>query len=350
MRNLTLIGAGAAATLTLLLASCATPPQVSDQNGTGDFTGCLVTGVGQGTSDGSFNQLSFEGLNAAVDELGGEALVAESPSEDAYGPNVANFADSGCSITVGVGYELADAIRETAEQRPDADFAIVDDDSIDLDNVKSITFASDQAAFLAGYAAASYTESGVVGTYGGMQIPPVTVFMDGFAAGIAFHNEEKGTDVKLVGWDPEEQTGTFTGGFDSNEVAKNTAASIIDQKADVLLPVGGPIFLAAAEAIRDSGKEVALIGVDADLADTHPDLADLFLTSILKDADVAVEDVALATAQGEFSADPYLGTLENGAVSLAPFHEYESRVSPDLLAELESISAGIVDGSIQVGK
>jgi basic membrane protein A len=345
-----LIGVGALTTVAISLASCATPPEGLGGGATGDFTGCLVTGVGQGTSDGSFNQLSFEGLNAAIDQLGGEALVAESPSEDAYGPNVANFADSGCRITVGVGYDLADAIRKTAELRPDVNFAIVDDDSIKLDNVKPITFASNQAAFLAGYAAASYSKSGVVGTYGGMQIPPVTVFMDGFADGIEYYNDQKGTDVQLVGWDPEAQTGTFTGGFDSNEVAKNTAASIVDQRADVLLPVGGPIFMAAAEAIRDSGKDVALIGVDADLADSHPDLADLFLTSILKDADVAVEDVVLATADGEFSSEPYLGTLENGAVSLAPFHEFEGRVSKDLQGELDAISAGIIDGSIQVGK
>ena len=55
------------------------------------------------------------------------------------------------------------------------------------------------------------TETGKVGTWGGMQIPPVSIFMDGFADGIAYHNETKGTTVELIGWDKDAQNGSFTG-------------------------------------------------------------------------------------------------------------------------------------------
>jgi basic membrane protein A len=116
----------------------------------------------------------------------------------------------------------------------------------------------------------------------------------------------------------------------------------------VLLPVGGPIFLSAGEAIRSSGKDIVLVGVDADVFETSPDLSDLFLTSIMKGVDVGVFDVVTAAANGEFDNSAYVGTLENGGVGLAPFHDYEGEVSPDLAGELEAISAGIIDGSIAV--
>jgi len=50
------------------------------------------------------------------------------------------------------------------------------------------------------------TETGIVGTYGGLDIPPVTAFMDGFYLGVQKYNEVKGTDVQVLGWDPVART------------------------------------------------------------------------------------------------------------------------------------------------
>lgn len=96
-----------------------------------------------------------------------------------------------------------------------------------------------------------------------MNIPTVSIFMDGFAQGVDFYNEENGTAVKVIGWDRTTQDGSFTGGFEANDGARQLAQGIIDQNVDVLLPVGGPIYQSAAVAIRDSGRDIALIGVDA---------------------------------------------------------------------------------------
>jgi basic membrane protein A len=181
-----------------------------------------------------------------------------------------------------------------------------------------------------------------------MQFPTVTIFMDGFADGVAYYNEAKGKDVKVVGWDVAGQTGSFTGGFEANDTAKQLATTLIGQDADVLLPVGGPIFLSAIEAIADSGKEVAMVGVDADLYETADSGQELFLTSILKQMKTGVYDVVLAAGNDEFDAAPYVGTLENDGVGIAPFHDFEGKVNDTLQGELDDIKAGIVDGSIEV--
>lgn len=337
------------ATAGLLIAGCAPAPGSPTEQNTDaatDLVPCMVSDTG-GYDDKSFNQAGLAGITAAADALGVEPITVESATETDFAPNIDQLIGNGCGLIVSVGFLLADATKAAAEANPGTDFAIIDDASISAENVKPITFETSQASFLAGYAAASYSRSGIVGTYGGVQIPPVTIFMDGFVAGVDYFNEQNDADVRALGWDATTQTGTFTGSFAAGVEAKTAAQGLIDQGADVLLPVG-PIFSSAGEAIRDSGDDIALVGVDSDNYVTAPDLKDLFLTSVTKGVTAGTEDVVTAAAQGEFSAEPYVGTLKNEGVGIAPFHDFESKVDPDLAAQLDEITQGIIDGSIVV--
>ncbi|MBF4617331.1 BMP family ABC transporter substrate-binding protein [Clavibacter sp. VKM Ac-2873] len=347
------LGGLAAVGITAILAGCGAAPE-STTGGAGgeaksDLVSCMVSDSG-GFDDKSFNQLGYEGLNKAAKDLGLTTPNAvQSASETDFAPNLTNLADNGCGLIITVGFLLKDATEEAAKANPDIDYAIIDDAEITADNVKPITFNTSEAAFLAGYAAAAYSKTGTVGTFGGLQIPTVTIFMDGFVDGVNYFNEQKGKDVKAIGWDVASQSGSFTGEFVANQTAKTAAQTLIDQGADVIMPVGGPIFLSAGEAVRDSSdKKVVMVGVDSDAYETAPDLKDLFLTSVLKGIDSGVEDVVKTAADGEFDATPYVGTLKNGGVDIAPFHDYESAVPSDLSGELETIKAGIIDGSIAV--
>src|SRR5690606_16422067 len=145
-----------------------------------DFKGCIVSDQG-GFDDKSFNQAGYEGLTRARDELGIEIAEAESQAETDFVPNIDSMIGQDCDLILTVGFLLADATREAAEANRDTTFAIIDDASIDLPNVKPIVFATAEAAFLAGYLAAGFSETGIVATFGGLPIPPVTIFMDGFA-------------------------------------------------------------------------------------------------------------------------------------------------------------------------
>jgi len=314
----------------------------------------MVSDAG-GFDDKSFNQLGFEGLTAAADELGVEPVTVQSDAETDYAPNLTNLVDQGCNLIVTVGFALASAAGESAEANPDIEYVSIDDvvdndfdGTTDSDNIKPIIFDTAQAAFLAGYAAAAYSKTGIVGTFGGMNFPTVSIFMDGFAQGVEYHNQEKGTNVQVLGWDRAAQDGLFTGGFEANDTARNTAQGLIDQNVDVLLPVGGPIYQSAAAAIRDSGREIAMIGVDADFTQTDPSVADLMLTSILKGIDVGTKEAVLAAGNGEFDNTPFIGTLENEGVGIAPFHDFESKVSSSLQGEFDDLKAAIIAGDIKV--
>jgi basic membrane protein A len=351
LSGLAILGASA-----LVLSGCASAPEAnpSDEPGASDFLACMVSDSG-GFDDKSFNQLGKEGLEAAGKEAGIETKTVESASEDDFGPNIESLLGQGCNMIVTVGFLLSAATITAANENPDVEFAIVDD-SLDSDfdgkndttNGKPILFNTAEAAFLAGYAAAATSKTGVVGTFGGMQINPVTIFMDGFVDGVAYYNEQNGASVKAIGWDKASQTGSFTGGFAAGVEAKSAAQNLLDQGADVLLPVGGPIYQSAAEAIREKGGDIALIGVDADVYNTDETAKDLLLTSVMKGVDAGVHDTVVAAAKGEFDATPYVGTLENGGVGIAPFHDWESKVPADLGKTLDDLKAKIISGDIKV--
>ncbi|WP_423918530.1 BMP family lipoprotein [Frigoribacterium sp. 2-23] len=332
-----------------ILAGCASAPESSGSasGGSSDFVPCMVSDAG-GFDDKSFNQLGYEGLQEAAKAANTEAKTVESADDTVFDANLSNLAAQGCNLIVTVGFALADATKAAAAENSTINYATIDDASITADNVQPITFNTSEAAFLAGYAAASYSKTGTVGTFGGMQYPTVTIFMDGFADGVKYYNEKKSKSVKVVGWDVDSQTGTFTGGFEAGTTAKQSAQTLIDQDADVILPVGGPIYQSAAAAIRDSGKSVVLIGADSDTYETDSANKDLFLTSVLKGIKQATDDVVTQASEGKFSNKPYVGTLENDGVGLAPFHDYADKVDSSLSGEIDTIKKGIIDGSIEV--
>ena len=336
----------------LVLAGCGAPPEAGSPTATAiDYTGCIVSDSG-GFDDQSFNQSSYEGLKKSEKDLGIKVNQVESKTNNDYEPNLRAMVTAGCDLTLTVGYLLGDATKVHAEANPDKHFAIIDFEyPAPIANVKPIIYDTAQAAFLAGYLAAGTTKTGKVATFGGKNIPTVTIFMDGFADGVKYYNEQKGKDVQLLGWNKDAQDGTFTGDFEKQDVGKQVTQNFLDQGADIVLPVAGPVGKGAGAALKDAkaaGKDVKLIWVDSDGYLTAPDYKDIMLSSVIKTMDDAVEGIVKDDTEGKFSNTPYVGTLANDGVQLAPFHDLDSQVPAELKSELEQIEKDIVDGKLKV--
>jgi len=342
--------AGAAA---LLLTGCGAAPTASSTATAtaSDYTGCIVSDSG-GFDDQSFNQSSYEGLKKAEKDLGIKVNQAESKTNNDFEPNLRAMVTAGCDLTVTVGFLLGDATKAQAEANQNSHFAIVDygyDPAVA--NVKPIIYDTAQAAFLAGYAAAGTTKTGTVGTFGGIKLPTVTIFMDGFVDGVKYYNEKKGKDVKVLGWDKAKQDGSFTGDFEKQDKGKQLTQNFLDQGADIVMPVAGPVGKGAGAALKEAkaaGKDVKLIWVDSDGFLTAPEYKDLMLTSVMKQMGEAVENVVKEDKDGKFSNTPYVGTLANDGVQLAPFHDMDSEVPAELKTELDQIKKDIADGTLKV--
>ncbi|MEN9563733.1 MAG: hypothetical protein RIR73_1977 [Chloroflexota bacterium] len=302
-----------------------------------------VTDLG-GIDDKSFNATAYAGIEKAVAELGVEGKYLESTQQADYEKNIQQFLDEDTDLIVTVGFLLGDATKAAAEANPEAKFAIVDfayDPTIP--NVLGLVFATDQASFLAGYSAAASTKTGKVATWGGINIPPVADFMIGFEAGVKYYNEQKGTNVEVLGWSSEAADGSFIGNFESLDDGRAITESLVQEGADVVMPVAGPAGLGGAAYCQESGS-CMIIGVDTDWTVSASEYSSVILTSVLKNMNVAVFEAVKAVKEETFAGGLYVGTLANGGVGLAPV----AGASDELKAELDAVTQGIIDGSIAV--
>lgn len=308
---------------------------------------CMVPDVG-GIEDRSFNATVWKGIMDAQDEMGIESRFLESQEDADYERNINTFIEQRCDLIITVGYNLGDATLAAAEANPDVKFSIVDISySSIIPNVVNQIYQTEEAAFLAGYLSAGVTKTGKVGTFGGMQVPPVTAFMDGFARGVQYYNIRHGTSVVTLGWDPDSQTGLFIGSWVDSQLGRETADQLLVDGADIIFPVAGPITFETASLIGDRGKAY-IIGVDTDMYFQAPEYKNIILTSVIKRMDATTFSVIRSVLDGTFTGGVVVGNLANNGIGLAPFHELEHVVNSKLKVELEGIKGDIAAGRITI--
>jgi basic membrane protein A len=319
---------------------------------------CEVTDTG-GADDKGFNENAYKGITDAEEQYGVKGELLESQTDADYAPNMAALVGKKCTLIVSAGFLLAGATADAAKANPDIQFAIVDSDANDsngtpddttddknLTNVRALTFSSEQPAYLAGYLAAGMTKSAKVATYGGIKIPAVTSFMNGYLQGVNKYNEVHGTKVTVLGWDGKD--GSFTNNFKNLDDGKKLTQGFADEGADIVFPVAGPVGLGTSAYAKENAGKIRVIGVDVDQYLSNPNEQSVYLTSVIKKIDAAVVDTVKNVIQtGKVGAD-YVGTLKNNGLDLGPFHDQEKDVPTALQDEIKQLKQDIVDGKITV--
>ena len=365
-RRLVALGAASA----ILIGAC-TGSGAKSAAPSGAYKACVAFDTG-GLGDKGFNDLAKKGLDDAK-AAGFDTASAEAKSSTDYEGNIQRLLDGGCKTLITVGFLQGPATAKATLANPTIAFGQVDatwntagddgkagtadDPPAGIPaNFTGLDYQVDQAAMLAGYLAASFSKAGKVATYGGLAFPGVTRFMDGYYAGVQYYNKQKGKDVKVLGWDGSLKdpttTGTFVGGTGGKDTwndpskGEQIAKSFLDQGVDILHPVAGETGNGTIKAMLAANKWA--IGVDNDQAITLPNYAAAILTSAQKAIDVSVLDVFKKTSAGDLGGEDYSGTLANKGVLLSPFHDFDSQISADTKAELDTLSKAIADGSVKV--
>ena len=289
----------------------------------------MVTDVG-GVNDKSFNQTSWEGLQAlAAEDSRFEVNYLESKTDADYQTNINTFIDEKYDLIISVGYMLADATRAAAEANPDQKFAIIDDDTCaDLPNVACLMFAQEQASYLVGLVAGSVTQSKTVGYVQGMVFPSMNKFGVGFISGVL----AVCPDATVLQYNANN--------FGDSAGGSTAAKDMITKGADVIYHAAGGTGMGVIEACNEEG--IWAIGVDTDQSILAPDHV---ITSAMKRVDVASQDISKAVADGKFVSGVHLYDLSNGGVDLAPTRDH---IPADVLAVVEQAKADIIAGKIVV--
>ena len=306
---------------------------------------CQVTDTG-GIDDKSFNQTAWKGVEDAIAKYGTvEGKYLESQQQADYEVNINAFIAEKCDLIIPVGFLLADASAAAAEANPDQKFAIIDVDYLAFPNLRGSGFAIDQATFLNGYLAAAMTKTGKVGTYVGIAFPATTKFMDGFALGVEYYNAQKGTSVKVLGWDYKTRQGLEVGNFESTDDGRKMGEQLMDEGADIIMPVAGPVGLGTLAVMEERGSGM-LIGVDNDWSLANPDKAQFILSNAMKNMDVFVTETIGMVIDGTFKGENWIGHLDNGGVALTYGSQLGADVPAELKAEIEALIPMIISGEI----
>jgi basic membrane protein A len=312
------------------------------------FNACMVLDTG-GVDDKSFNQSSYAGMTAAAKaDPNLKISYVPSNSSNDYTPNLNAEVAKKCDAIIAVGGLMADAVKAAAVANPTVHFAEVDNGS-QAPNQYGMQFNTAQGGFLGGYLAAGMSKSGKVATFGGADIPPVTIYMDGFWEGVQYYNSVKHTTVQVLGWDEGNQKGgTFVPGsnpFGDQNGGQQISQTFINQGADVIFPVAGGSGLGAGAAADASGGKVKVLWVDTDGCQSAAQYCKDFLSSVTKGLASAVQTYLAAAVTGTYPTGSYIGTLSNGGTGLAP---YDSSVPQALQTEIASVKADIVSGKIKI--
>jgi len=313
----------------------------------------LVTDTG-GVNDKSFNQSAWVGVQKAGEEFGWDVNFIESKQPTDYEKNIDQFATEDYDVIVSVGFLMGDATAAKAKQYPDIKFAIIDNayfptegsaacgadvtdcyDDGGLTNVTSLMFQEDQVGFLAGVLAAGMSQTGVVCSVSGMEIPPVVRFVVGYQNGAKWMNPDT------------ETLNVYIPSFVDPAKGKETGTSMIGQNCDVIFGVGGNTGNGGLLAAKEAG--LMAIGVDVDQYLTYPEVKDALLSSAAKNVDVAVYEYLKAVKDGKAEAGINTADINNGGVGLAPFHDWDSKIPQEVKDKIQEATNGLKDGSITTG-
>ncbi|MFY9997935.1 MAG: BMP family ABC transporter substrate-binding protein [Trebonia sp.] len=366
MKHTPWMAAAAISATSLLLAACGTSSSSAPSSSTSSpsssaastasaagssFLGCMVTDTG-GINDKSFNQSAWQGMQeAAAANPNITVKYLQSTTQSDYVTNINSFLAEKCGIIVTVGFLMAQATQTAAQKNPTQDFAIVDNAyTPPIKNVDALLFNTVEDGYLGGYLAAGMTKTGKVATFGGMQLPTVTIYMDGYYDGVQAYNAKHGTHVQVLGWNEATQKGSFTGDFTNQTKGQTTTQTFISEGADIIFPVAGNVGLGAAKAVQQAdsaGGNVNMMWVDTDGCISAAQYCKYFITSVTKGIQTAVKDAVLSSQGGTFKGGNFIGTLANGSVALAPFHDFASKVPASLQAELKTLQTEIENGTIK---
>lgn len=313
----------------------------SDQTEASDLKVGLAYDVG-GRGDKSFNDSAYRGLQKIEEELGVEEVNDLEPSEGESDSDKVDrlslMAEQGYDIVFGIGFAYAEPMKEVAPDHPDVNFAIVDEEIEGVDNITSLVFADEEAAFLAGAAAAHKTEEDHIGFVGGVETPLIKKFEAGYTAGAEHVAPDIEVETSYISQPPD------MSGFQDPALGRSTAKGQLDKGADVLYHGAGAAGTGVLEAVVEA--DAKFVGTDSDqYENASEEQKPHVVTSALKGVDTAVFEFASSVADGEAQSGVQRFDLADGGVDYATSNTEEIS---DIEDDLDELKQQIADGEIEV--
>jgi basic membrane protein A and related proteins len=333
-KSKTLVAMALIATFGLVAAACGDDKK-SDDSSKSDLKVGVAFDTG-GRGDGTFNDSAGRGADQAESDLGATVQELEATTEDDRVPNLEALTAAGNNPVIVVGFAFGDAIAAVSAANPDTIYGWVDG-YLDLPNVKTLTFAAEQASFLVGAAAALKCGCDHIGFIGGQEIDLIKSFEAGYTAGAKQINPDITVEVQYLG------AAGDNAAWGSPDKAKEIALGWYGDGVEVIYTAAGGSGAGTIDAAVEADKWA--IGVDSDQYLTAtPDQQAHILTSALKRVDNAVYLTIKAVQDGDLTGGFKTFDLSNDGVG----YSTSGGFIDEFVAQLDDLKAQIVAGTIVV--
>ncbi|GHV41683.1 membrane protein [Clostridia bacterium] len=301
------------------------------------FELALITDLGT-IDDKSFNQGSWEGLAQYAEEkkISHKYYQPSEQSDDAYLTAIDLAVKGGAKVVVTPGFLFETPVYVAQDRYPDVNFILIDGSPHDANynyktsqNAVGVSYAEEQAGFLAGYAAVKdgYRKLGFVG---GMAVPAVVRYGYGFVQGADAAGFELGLSKGSISINYH-----YTGAFVASPEAQSLSASWYNDGVEVIFACGGAVGNSVMAAAEQSGKKV--IGVDVDQSKE----SETVITSALKGLKASVYDCLKKYYDKQFpGGQDLVYAAENDGVGLvvdtAKFNSFSKADYDAIFAKLKA--------------
>jgi basic membrane protein A and related proteins len=312
--------------ISVIGSACTSHPSTDIKPASSAFKVALLT-PGP-VSDSGWNAAAYQGLQLIKDKLGADTALVQTKSPADFDDAFRDFGTRGFNLIFAHGFEYTDSALEVARSFPDTYF-VVSSGSESSRNVASITFNVDQATYVEGVLAAGVSKTGVVGAVGGIELPSIKLFFEGFKRGF-LSVQPKGRILI-----------SYTGNFDDVGAAKEAALAQISQGADVLIhnadAAGLGVFLAAEQG------HVYAFGVFNNQNSVAPDVV---LASAVTSTPKAFLKIATEVKEKRFHPGMLEFGMQDGMVSVVINPKLESQIPAPALQRALKVQQDLSTGHL----
>lgn len=337
-----IIGFFMAVVLVVGLIGCGSTPKEKDSSGSNTEASVkvgLILSTG-GLGDKNFNDMAYNGMLKAQEELGIEFDYVEPKSVSDFLAQYRMFAESGeYDLIVGLGMDQIEAVGEIIKDFPEQKISLLDA-VVELPNVSAVQTYWPEQTFLSGVIAGLGTKSemekanseNVVGVILGMDLPNLREGLAGFVTGVKYVNP----DAEVI----EATVGSFNDPGKSKEIA----LSMYNRGADFIQHISGASGLGVFNAAKEANRYAFGVGPNQNWEEP-----DYIVASSVRHLDAMIFQEIKGFCDGEWTEGVKLNGMKAGSVG---YDVSQSNVvlPEEIQAVVDEIEAKIISGELVLCK
>lgn len=280
-------------------------------------------------TDGTFNSAANQGIEKAKGKYDIQVSLRENTQFAEIEETLLSYARDGYDVVIGHGFQFAEPAMKIHKQFPKTWFIVNTAKVAEAPNLASFDNRWGDAGYVAGAVAGLVTKKGAVGHVGGIPVPVIKEYNDGFGRGA----KRMRPDVKVLS--------AYVGSFSDVAKGKEITASMIESGADVVTSTGNENVLGTIQAAKDA--KVMAIGTAFDAAAIAPDTV---VTTALINMDTNIDMAIGKIVDGTIEPKNYLlGFNENG-LGLAPYRNFADKIPAADQQKITDLIADIKAGKV----